>query len=92
MPSAVLTMLIAAAILAGALPVNRAEAMMAAAPPALGVAAESLVHEAAIICGGNGCNVVQTKQQKRRKFMPLGYTKPLPQTMPPAATTTPNAP
>lgn len=47
---------------------------------------------AAVLCGGNGCNVVQTKQQKRRKFMPLGYTKPLPQTMPPAATTTPNAP
>jgi hypothetical protein len=44
---------------------------------------------AAVLCGGNGCNVIETKPLKRRKFLPLGYTKPLPQTTPPAAVTTP---
>jgi hypothetical protein len=43
---------------------------------------------AAVLCGGNGCNVIETKPLKRRKFMPLGYTKPLQQVTPPAPTTT----
>ncbi len=33
---------------------------------------------ASIICGGNGCNAVQTKQVKHRKYMPMQYTKPIP--------------
>lgn len=41
------------------------------------VAISPFVHEAAIICGGNGCNPVHTKSDKRRQFKPLGYTKPV---------------
>jgi len=92
MHKTILTALAAATIFSGGMSVSRAEATTVATPSIVGVASSPQVREAAIICGGNGCNVVQTKQQKRRKFMPLGYTKPLPQTMPPAATTTPNAP
>lgn len=40
--------------------------------------------EAAVLCGGNGCNVIQTKPLQHHKFMPLGYTKPLGQTTTPA--------
>ena len=39
------------------------------------------MHEAAIICGGNGCNPVHTKADKRRKFKTLEYTKPLSQSL-----------
>jgi hypothetical protein len=45
--------------------------------------------EATVLCGGGGCNVVQTKPLQHRKFQTLGYTKPLQQQTPPAATTTP---
>lgn len=31
------------------------------------------IREAAIVCGGNGCNAVQTKAAKRRKFQTLGH-------------------
>jgi len=46
--------------------------------------------EATVLCGGSGCNVVQTKPLQHRKFQTLGYTKPLQQVTPPAppATTT----
>jgi hypothetical protein len=40
--------------------------------------------EASMFCGGNGCTVVQTKPAQHRKFQPLGYTRPLRQTTPPA--------
>lgn len=40
---------------------------------ALGFTGTDLVREAAIVCGGNGCNTVQTKAQKRRKFQTLGH-------------------
>jgi hypothetical protein len=43
---------------------------------------------AAVLCGGNGCNVIETKPLKRRKFIPLGYTQPLQQVTPPAPVTT----
>jgi hypothetical protein len=43
---------------------------------------------ATVLCGGNGCNVIETKPLKRRKFIPLGYTKPLQQVTPPAPVTT----
>lgn len=49
----------------------------ASAPPAPAASAAinpSLVREAAaIICGGNGCNPVHTKAQKKRKFKSLGH-------------------
>ena len=44
--------------------------------------------KASVLCGGNGCNVIQTKPLQRRKFQTLGYTKPLQQTTPPAPATT----
>ena len=73
MPKTLLTALAAATILAGALPINRAEAMTVAAVSAPGIASASFIREAAVVCGGNGCNPVQTKAQKRRKFKPLGH-------------------
>jgi hypothetical protein len=74
------TALAAATLFAVALPANRAEAIPAATPSAVGIAHSSvtpLVREAAIICGGNGCNPVHTKAVKRSKFKPLDYTKPV---------------
>ncbi len=71
MPKTVLTALVAATILAGGSPVDRAAATPAAAS-AHGIADAKFIREAAIVCGGSGCNPVQTKSQKRRKFNPLG--------------------
>ncbi|MGB7078419.1 MAG: hypothetical protein WBD53_14620 [Xanthobacteraceae bacterium] len=46
----------------------------ASAPAASAAINPSLVREAAaIICGGNGCNPVHTKAQKKRKFKTLGH-------------------
>ena len=61
---------VTAALLSGGLGFMRAAADTAPAP---------LLREAAIVCGGNGCNPVHTKADKRRKFQPLGYTKPIKQ-------------
>ena len=44
--------------------------------------------KASVLCGGNGCNVVQTRPLQHRKFQTLGYTKPLQQATPPAPATT----
>jgi hypothetical protein len=77
MHKAFLTAFAAAILFTVAVPTSRAEASAAAAPSR--ATASSLVREAAIICGGNGCNPVHTKADKRRKFQPLGYTKPVKQ-------------
>jgi hypothetical protein len=71
-----LSTLAAAAILSCGLLPGRAVAMpsAASAPPHLQA---GLLHEAAVLCGGNGCAPVQTKQAQRKKFHPLGYTKPI---------------
>lgn len=37
--------------------------------------------DAAVICGGNGCNPIHTKSEKRRQYKPLGYTKPIRQSV-----------
>jgi hypothetical protein len=76
-----LTALAAATIFAIAMPADRAVANAAAASSVVAVASSSLVREAAIICGGNGCNPVHTKAEKRRQYQPLGYTKPLRQSL-----------
>jgi hypothetical protein len=68
--------LTAATILAVAILADRAAAMPFAAP----ASGSALVEQAAIVCGGNGCAPVETKPHGKRKFMPLGYTKPLPKT------------
>jgi hypothetical protein len=36
-------------------------------------APNGLIREASIVCGGNGCNVVQTKGVKQRKLQWLGH-------------------
>lgn len=72
MPRLALSALAAAAILVCATP--RAPAASAALLTPLPT---HTVHLAAIVCGGVGCNPVQTKSLKRRKFKPLGYTKPI---------------
>jgi hypothetical protein len=36
-------------------------------------ASQPLVREASIVCGGAGCNVVQTKPVKHRKLQWLGH-------------------
>jgi hypothetical protein len=84
MHKTLLSGLAAATLFAGGTFADRAAAMPLAAP----ASGTALVEKAAIICGGNGCAPVQTKQIQRKKFQPLGYTKPLPQSTP-AATTTP---
>ncbi len=73
----VLTALAAATLFTIAMPAQRAAAMSVAAPSLVGAANVPLVREAAIICGGNGCNPVHTKVEKRQKFKPLEYTKPV---------------
>jgi len=74
-----LAMTLAAAILAAiALPAERAGAAAVAAGLAPALAGARPIIEAAVLCAGNGCNVVQTKQVKHRKFVPLQYTKPIP--------------
>jgi len=70
-----LSALMAATILAVGMLAGRAAAMPFAAPA--GVSAP--VEKVAVLCGGNGCLPVQTKRRQHKKFMPLGYTKPLSQ-------------
>jgi len=52
---------------------SRAEALTATTPSAIAAATSRLVREAAIVCGGNGCNPVHTKAQQKRKFQTLGH-------------------
>lgn len=40
---------------------------------ATAVAPQALMREASIVCGGVGCNVVQTKGVKHRKLQWLGH-------------------
>jgi hypothetical protein len=75
MHKAFLTAFAAAILFTVAMPTSRADTTAAPAPSR--AMAPSLVREAAIICGGNGCNPVHTKADKRRKFKTLEYTKPL---------------
>jgi hypothetical protein len=62
--------LAAAALVAGAMPGDRAEAMPAA--PARGVAAPGagLVHRVVNVCGANGCVKVQTQRVVKRHPLP----------------------
>lgn len=72
-----MTALAAVALFSIAMTDQQAAAMTAATPSLAGAASSSLVREAAIVCGGNGCNPVHTKAVKRNKFKPLEYTKPV---------------
>lgn len=66
MPRA-LTTLAAATLLSFGIFAGHAAARMAPAATA------PLIREATIVCGGNGCNSVQTKAPKHRKFQTLGH-------------------
>jgi hypothetical protein len=70
----VLSALAVATLFAIAMPLGSAGVQAPATPS---VAQSSLVHEALIVCGGNGCNPVHTRVEKRQKFKPLEYTKPV---------------
>lgn len=72
MPRA-LTTLAAAAILSFGIFANHVAAHIAAAALPAGTATVRLIREATIVCGGNGCNSVQTKAPKHRKFQTLGH-------------------
>jgi hypothetical protein len=72
-----LTALAAAILFAIGMPAGRAGAMAAPTVSLAGGASSSLVREAAIVCGSTGCNPVHTKSEKRSKFKPLEYTKPV---------------
>ncbi len=73
MPKTILTALVAATILAVGLPADPAAPMRVATASTPGIAKANLIREATVVCGGHGCNPVQTKAQKRRKFIPLGH-------------------
>ena len=77
MRNTLLTAFLAAAIVAGVMHANRAEAMTLAAPSALNAAAAdaSLVQHVTAVCGSNGCVPVQTSRP-RKKIYPLGMAKP----------------
>jgi hypothetical protein len=76
-----------AIVLSAGLVADRTAAMPLTAP----ASGAPLVEKAAIVCGGMGCAPVQTKQIQRRKFQPLGYTKPLPRTPLPQTTLLPKS-
>jgi hypothetical protein len=60
-------------LLSAGLFASRAAATTSIATTIVAAAPDALVREAAILCGGNGCNVVQTKGAKQRKLQWLGH-------------------
>ncbi|HEX4043016.1 MAG TPA: hypothetical protein VHY10_15055 [Xanthobacteraceae bacterium] len=73
MRKAFLTAFATAALSSAALVGGHAEATTAAAAAAPAAVSQTFVREAAIVCGGNGCNPIQTKANKKRKFQTLGH-------------------
>jgi hypothetical protein len=73
MRNLVLTAFGAAVLMSAPVVGARAAATAASAPPATSATQAALIREAAIVCGGNGCNAVQTKATKKRKFQTLGH-------------------
>ncbi|HEX4040787.1 MAG TPA: hypothetical protein VHY10_03730 [Xanthobacteraceae bacterium] len=73
MRKAFLTAFATAALSSAALVGGHAAATNTTAAPASAALSQSFVREAAIVCGGNGCNPVQTKANKKRKFQTLGH-------------------
>jgi hypothetical protein len=73
MRKTLLSALAATTILSAGLLASRAAAMTSATPAAAPAAATTLIREASIVCGSNGCGVVQTKSTKQRKVIWLGH-------------------
>jgi hypothetical protein len=67
-----LSALAAATIVSAGLIASRVAAMAPDAPAGL-PAAHAQLRVAAIVCGSNGCGVVQTKAMKQRKLQWLGH-------------------
>lgn len=68
-----LSTLAATTLFSAALLATRAAATTSTEPATSAAALHALVREAAVVCGGSGCNVVQTKQVKQRKLQWLGH-------------------
>ena len=73
MRNMILTAFAAAALVSAAAVGGHAAAATTSAASGSPVMNASFVREAAIVCGGNGCNPVHTKSQKKRKFQTLGH-------------------
>jgi hypothetical protein len=73
MRKTLLSALAATTILSAGLLASRAAAMTSTASVADMAAANTPIREAAIVCGSNGCGVVQTKSTKQRKLIWLGH-------------------
>ena len=67
-----LSILAAATIVSAGLIASRAAAM-APTVPAAATVADAQIRVASIVCGSNGCGVVQTKSTKQRKLIWLGH-------------------
>jgi len=73
MRKTLLSAVAAMTILSAGLVASRAAAMTSLTSAAGMTAPNTLVREAAIVCGSNGCGVVQTKSTKQRKLIWLGH-------------------
>jgi hypothetical protein len=67
-----LSTLAAATVVSVGLLASRAAAMAPAAP-AVATVVHAQIRMASIVCGSNGCGVVQTKALKHRKLQWLGH-------------------
>jgi hypothetical protein len=68
-----LSALAATTMLSAGLLASRAAATASADPAVAVTTSDALIREAAIVCGSNGCGVVQTKAPDRRKVQWLGH-------------------
>jgi hypothetical protein len=68
-----LSTLAAATIVSAGLIASRAAAMAPTMMPVVATAAHTQLQMAAVVCGSNGCGVVQTKGTKQRKLIWLGH-------------------
>ena len=68
-----LSALAATTLFSTGLSATRAAATASTEPAIVAVAPHALVRTASIVCGGAGCNVVQTKTVKHRKLQWLGH-------------------
>jgi hypothetical protein len=73
MRKTLLSALAVTTVLSAGLLASRAAATTAAAPTDMLTAATAPVRVASIVCGSNGCGVVQTKSTKQRKLIWLGH-------------------
>jgi hypothetical protein len=73
MRKTLLSVLAVTTMLSAGLLASRAAATTSAASAVATTAPNTPVREASIVCGSNGCGVVQTKPTKQRKLIWLGH-------------------